>query len=75
MSTFLRGIAVGFYSGIGAKEQVIAPCSTLNFFIGANNSGKPVILNVSKSGCAFAPVTTSNYSAIISEITEPKNAA
>lgn len=46
MTVFLQGLAVGFYSGIGSKVQAIAPFSTMNFFVGANNAGKSIILNV-----------------------------
>lgn len=46
MTIYLQGIAVGFYRGIGSETQFIAPFSTMNFFIGANNAGKSIILNV-----------------------------
>tara|TARA_R100000789_G_C2929012_1_gene128599 strand:+ start:180 stop:446 length:267 start_codon:yes stop_codon:yes gene_type:complete len=46
MSVFLDGIAVRFYRGIGNEIQFIAPFSRINFFIGANNSGKSIILNL-----------------------------
>lgn len=44
MTVFLEGIAAQFYRGIGAEVQYIAPFSSLNFFIGANNSGKSIVL-------------------------------
>jgi predicted ATPase len=46
MSVFLEGITVQFYRGIGPETQYIAPFSDMNFFIGANNSGKSIVLNV-----------------------------
>lgn len=42
----LDGVAVQFYRGIGADVQYIAPFSRMNFFIGANNAGKSIILNL-----------------------------
>lgn len=42
----LDAIAVKFYRGIGPNVQVIGPFSRLNFFIGPNNSGKSVVLNL-----------------------------
>jgi len=44
MTVFLDGIAAQFYRGIGAEVQYIAPFSSVNFFIGANNSGKSIVL-------------------------------
>lgn len=44
MSVFLDGIAAQFYRGIGAEVQFIAPFSRMNFFIGANNAGKSIVL-------------------------------
>jgi predicted ATP-dependent endonuclease of OLD family len=46
MSVFLDGIAVQFYRGIGPETQYIAPFSDMNFFIGANNSGKSIVLKL-----------------------------
>lgn len=46
MSVFLDGVSVCFYRGIGGETQYIAPFSKLNFFIGANNSGKSIVLNL-----------------------------
>jgi predicted ATPase len=46
MSVFLDGIAVRFYRGIGEETQYVAPFSKMNFFIGANNSGKSILLNL-----------------------------
>ena len=46
MSVFLEGIAVQYYRGIGSQTQYISPCSKINFFIGANNSGKSIVLNL-----------------------------
>ena len=46
MATFLEGVAVCFYRGIGPQTQYIAPFSMMNFFIGPNNAGKSIILNL-----------------------------
>jgi AAA ATPase domain len=46
MSVFLDGIAAQFYRGIGAEVQYIAPFARMNFFIGPNNSGKSIVLNL-----------------------------
>ncbi len=46
MHVYLEGVAVQFYRGIGPERQYIAPLSEMNFFIGANNSGKSLILNL-----------------------------
>jgi hypothetical protein len=46
MTIFLDGIAAQFYRGIGAEVQYIGPFSRLNFFIGANNSGKSIVLSL-----------------------------
>ncbi|MCE8442413.1 ATP-binding protein [Rhodovulum sulfidophilum] len=45
MSIYLNAIALQFYKGIGPEMQYVAPFSEMNFFIGANNSGKSIILN------------------------------
>jgi predicted ATPase len=49
MSVFLNGIAAKFYRGIGSETQYIAPLSQFNFFIGENNSGKSVVLELLSS--------------------------
>ncbi|WP_392338316.1 AAA family ATPase [Loktanella salsilacus] len=46
MTAYLDGIAIGYFSGIGSKVQGMAPFSTMNFFIGSNNAGKSIVLNV-----------------------------
>ncbi|MFP3490578.1 hypothetical protein R0K20_23545, partial [Staphylococcus sp. SIMBA_130] len=38
-------MAIQFYRGIGPNTQYIAPFSEMNFFIGANNAGKSIVLN------------------------------
>ena len=45
MTTFLDGLAIQFYRGIGPETQYIAPFSSMNFFIGPNNAGKSIVLN------------------------------
>ncbi len=46
MSVFLDGVAVRYYRGMGDETQYVAPFSKMNFFIGANNSGKSILLNL-----------------------------
>jgi hypothetical protein len=46
MTVFLEGVAAQFYRGIGAEVQYIAPFGRMNFFIGANNAGKSIVLNL-----------------------------
>jgi hypothetical protein len=45
MPTYLDGVAIQFYRGIGPETQYIAPFSDMNFFVGANNAGKSIVLN------------------------------
>jgi AAA15 family ATPase/GTPase len=45
MRIFLSGLALQHYRGIGNQRQIMAPFLELNFFIGANNSGKSTVLN------------------------------
>jgi hypothetical protein len=45
MPIYLEGVAVQFYRGIGPEMQYIAPFSEMNFFVGANNAGKSIVLN------------------------------
>ncbi len=56
MPTYLEGIAVQFYRGIGPETQYIAPFSEMNFFVGANNAGKSVVLNLIKDRLPFDAV-------------------
>jgi predicted ATPase len=44
-NTFLHGLALANYRGIGPELQRIGPFQDINFFIGPNNSGKSTILN------------------------------
>lgn len=46
MTVFLEAVGAQFYRGIGNEVQLIAPFSRMNFFIGANNSGKSIVLNL-----------------------------
>lgn len=48
MPTYLEGLAVQFYRGIGPETQYIAPFSDMNFFVGANNAGKSIVLKIIK---------------------------
>ncbi|MCC8931920.1 AAA family ATPase [Rhizobium sp. 'Codium 1'] len=45
MAQFLNALSLKFYRGIGPHEQRITELRDFNFFIGANNSGKSIILN------------------------------
>ncbi|SOC11559.1 AAA family ATPase [Rhodobacter maris] len=45
MPIYLSAIALQFYRGIGPETQFVAPFSEMNFFIGANNAGKSIVLN------------------------------
>lgn len=46
MKTFLKALSVEFYRGIGPETQRVGEFSGLNFFIGPNNSGKSILLNL-----------------------------
>ncbi len=43
--TFLHGLALANYRGIGSELQRIGPFQDINFFIGPNNAGKSTILS------------------------------
>lgn len=45
----IEGIGIKFYRGIGPSIQYILPVSKINFFIGANNAGKSIFLNLLSS--------------------------
>lgn len=45
MTKFLHALALKFYRGIGPEEQRITGFQSFNFFIGANNAGKSIVLN------------------------------
>ncbi|MEH7880352.1 AAA family ATPase [Rhizobium laguerreae] len=45
MSVFLHGLYLQFYRGIGPEAQQLGPFKQFNFFIGANNAGKSIVLN------------------------------
>lgn len=46
MPVFLDSVAAQFYRGIGPTTQYIGPFSEMNFFVGANNAGKSIVLNL-----------------------------
>lgn len=54
MPTYLQGIALEYYRGIGGTTQYIAPFSDLNFFIGPNNAGKSIVLNFIRDRLPFS---------------------
>jgi AAA ATPase domain len=45
LAKFLHALALKFYRGIGPEEQRITGFQSFNFFIGANNAGKSIVLN------------------------------
>lgn len=45
MAKFLHALSLQFYRGIGPEEQQISDLQEFNFFIGANNAGKSIVLN------------------------------
>lgn len=45
LMTYLHGLALSNYRGIGSETQYIGPFGKCNFFIGTNNSGKSNVLN------------------------------
>ncbi|MGH1466055.1 MAG: ATP-dependent nuclease [Cognatishimia sp.] len=46
MPTYLEGLGIQFYRGIGPETQYIAPFSEMNFFVGPNNAGKSIVLKL-----------------------------
>lgn len=46
MKTFIKALSVEFYRGIGPETQRVGEFSGLNFFIGPNNAGKSILLNL-----------------------------
>lgn len=49
MPIFLKGISAQFFRGIGNERQYLTPFGEINFFIGPNNSGKSIVLNLISS--------------------------
>jgi len=46
MSTFLKGLALKNYRGIGQEWQKMPAFKKFNFFIGPNNSGKSTVFKL-----------------------------
>ncbi len=44
-NTFLHGVSLQNYRGIGEETQFVGPFGQFNFFIGPNNAGKSTVLN------------------------------
>lgn len=44
METFLSGLELSSFRGIGSERQRIGPFSEVNFFVGPNNTGKSTVL-------------------------------
>ena len=66
MTKFLHALSLQFYRGIGPIEQRIVGLQDFNFFIGANNAGKSIILNflahrLRLNGKALDPTSVENY--------------
>lgn len=57
---FLDGVAIQFYRGIGPKVQKIGPFKEMNFFIGANNAGKSIVLKFIHERLPFSAVGQRN---------------
>lgn len=69
MSIFLNGISVRYFCGIGKNTQYISPFGKINMFIGPNNSGKSIILNLIEkyiSKIEFKISPEENYRGIVS---------
>lgn len=68
MKTFLRALAIENYRGIGPQRQDICPLSSMNLFVGANNSGKSTVLNFISS---YLPKTSNDqFAAAASEVND-----
>lgn len=46
MATYIEGVSAKFYRGIGAERQLIGPLTGMNFFVGPNNAGKSIVLDL-----------------------------
>ncbi|MCK7613075.1 AAA family ATPase [Roseibium sediminicola] len=57
MPNQLKAIALQFYRGIGAEEQMAGPFSGINLFIGANNAGKSTILSFIRDRLPYSKST------------------
>ncbi|SIS98622.1 AAA family ATPase [Paracoccus saliphilus] len=55
MAKYLDALAVSHYRGIGASIQYVTHLSDINFFIGQNNSGKSIFLNLIHERIPFIP--------------------
>lgn len=62
MPIYLNAIALQFYKGIGPETQFIEPFSEMNFFIGANNAGKSIVLNFLSERLPFRKGDTASRS-------------
>lgn len=62
MPIYLNAIALQFYKGIGPETQFVAPFSDVNFFIGANNAGKSIVLNFLSERLPFRQGDTASRS-------------
>jgi predicted ATPase len=56
VKTYLDGVAIGNYRGIG-EVQKIGPFSKVNLFIGPNNAGKSIVLNFIRDHLPFGTKT------------------
>lgn len=46
MPVYIEGVAAQCFRGIGPESQLMGPFAKVNFFVGANNSGKSVVLEL-----------------------------
>lgn len=46
MTIHLEGVGARFYRGIGPTPQLVGHFQKMNFFVGSNNAGKSIILNL-----------------------------
>lgn len=68
MATYLNGLTLQYYKGIGADIQRLAPFTDFNFFIGVNNSGKSSVLTFISE---FLPIKLEkNFTSIDSKSTD-----
>ncbi|UFI03644.1 AAA family ATPase [Roseibium aggregatum] len=53
MTRQIIAIALQFYRGIGAEEQIVGPLSAMNLFVGENNAGKSTVLSFIRDKLPF----------------------
>lgn len=63
MPIYLHALSLQFYRGIGPEIQKMGPFKDFNFFIGANNSGKSIVLNFISHHVPFTDRKTAGWDA------------